>query len=272
MRLYARRWRVQVGELVSTDLDIRFKGKRTSAARPGTLELEVYNLSEAHRGEVLAARRGTLVELRAGYADACPVVFRGDLRRAVQKRDGVEWITTITAGDGEYAIRTARVARSFAAGVALADVFRALADAMGVGAGNVTEATAAAGLGTVGSIFPAGTTLHGLAADELTRLCRSAGLTWSVQESTLQLLALGRALQRTAVLLSPDTGLIGSPEVGQGRAVKARALLIPDLVPGRLVELQSAIVSGTYRIHSTELAGETRGADWSVAMDLRRDA
>jgi len=272
VRLYDRRWRVQVGELVSESIDIRFKAKRTSAPRPGTLELEVFNFSAAHRGEVLAARRGTLVELRAGYADACPVVFRGDLRRATEKRDGTSWITTVTAGDGEYAIRTARASRSFAAETALADVFRALADAMGVGEGNAGEATAGAQLGTVGALFPAGTTLHGLAADELTRLCRGAGLTWSIQEGALQLLPVGTALQRTAVLLASSTGLVGSPEVGQGRSVKARALLIPDLVPGRLVELQSATASGTYRIHSTELSGETRGTDWYVAMNLRRDA
>lgn len=272
MRLFGRRWRVQIGALVSEDVDIRFKAKRTSAPRPGTLELEVFNLAEANRNEVLNARRGTLVELSAGYADARPVVFRGDLRRATHKRDGLDWIVTVTAGDGENAIRNARVARSFAAGTALADVFAALADAMGVGIGNAREATATATLGTVGALYPRGVILHGLAADELTRLCRGAGLEWSVQEGALQLLPRGRALQRSAVLLTPDTGLLGSPEVGQGRAVKARALLIPDLVPGRLVELRSQVVSGRYRIHGTELAGDTRGEDWTVTLDLRRDA
>lgn len=272
MKLIGRRWRVQIGEIASEDLDLTFKAKRTSAARPGTLELVVFNFNEAHRNEVLAARRGTLVELSAGYEDARPVIFRGDLRRATHKRDGLNWLVTVTAGDGEYAIRTARVARSFSAGTALADVFRALAAAMGVAEGNANEVTASAQLGTVGALFPRGVILHGLAADELTRMCRGAGLEWSVQEGALQILPRGRALQRSAVLLTPDTGLLGSPEVGHGRSVKARALLIPDLVPGRLVELRSQVATGTYRIHSTELAGDTRGEDWTVTMDLRRDA
>ena len=61
------------------------------------------------------------------------------------------------------------------------------------------------------------------AAEQLTELCRSAGLEWSVQSGVLQLLPRGRALQRSAVVLSSDTGLVGSPRRTGGTARRRSA-------------------------------------------------
>lgn len=289
MKLYGRRWRVQVGELVSTDIDLTFKVTRAHAARPGTAEITLYNLTPAHRAELLKSQRarhwllnapgepdtpgrpGTVVELAAGYAADAPMIFRGTLRRATLARpDATTWTVTITAGDGAYAIRSARVRRSYAADTDLATVFRALADAMEVGHGNLAEALQGAALGRVGSIFPEGTVVHGQAADELTALCRSAGLEWSIQDGHLLVLERGAAIRRQAVVLAPDSGLVGSPERNGRRRAKAKALLIPDLVPGRIVDLQSDIVAGEFRILHAEYSGDTRAGDWYANLDLVR--
>lgn len=288
MRLFGRRWRVQVGEIASTDLDVKFKVTRHHAARPGTAEIALYNLTPSHRAEILKSPRarhwllnapgqpdspgnaGTLVELAAGYGDDAPTIFRGTLRRVTEKRDGNDWITTVTAGDGAYAIRSARVRRSFSADTQLATVMRALADAMEVGHGNLDEALAGAAFERVGAIFPEGTVIHGQAADEMTALCRSAGLEWSIQDGHLLVLERGAAIRRQAVVLSPDTGLVGSPERNGRRRAKATALLIPDLVPGRIVDLRSEIVAGEFRILHAEYSGDSRGADWHAALDMVR--
>lgn len=282
MNLWRRAWRVQVGPFVSTDLDLSFKVQRSVASRAGTCELTIYGLSETQRSQILALPRrrafgsavgerrdGTVVELSAGYLEGeRPVIFRGNLRRAVQKREHPEWSVELTAGDGEFAIRTARSRRAFSADVALRDVVRAIAEDMDLGAGNVDETTASAELGTVGAIFPGGHVAHGSAADTLTTLCRAAGLEWSVQGGVLQLLPRGRALSRTAVVLSPDTGLIGSPEKNGRHKAKASCLLIPGLIPGGLVELRSSVLSGTYRCGHMDIAGDTRGAEWGATLDL----
>lgn len=288
MRLFGRRWRVQVGELVSTDLDIKFKVTRQHATRPGTAEVSIFNLTPAHRSEILKSPRarhwllnapgqadtpgqpGTVVEIAAGYGNDAPTIFRGTLRRVTEAREGNDWITTITAGDGAYAIRSARVRRSFAADTQLGTVIRALADAMEVGYGNLDEVLPSAQFERVGALFPEGTVLHGNAADELTGLCRSAGLEWSVQDGHLLVLQRGAAIRRQSVLLSPDTGLVGSPERNGRRRAKAKALLIPDLVPGRIVDLRSEIVAGEFRILHAEYTGDTRGGDWYAALDMTR--
>lgn len=270
MNLFRRSWRVQVGELVTEGLAVKFKIKRSLAA-VGQCEFTVYGLNEDHRREVThAPRRTTFVEVQAGYEGGRSTLFRGDLRKAVPAREGTEWSVTVTAGDGEHAIRTARVSRSFAAGTTLESVVRAIADAMGVGLGNAVTALRGAGLGSVGDTFPEGTLVHGLAATELTRLCASSGRTWSVQDGNLQILPLGGALARDAILLSADTGMLESPKIVNRRTVQVSALIQPGLVPGQQVVLQSQVIGGTWRISEAEYTGDTHGNDWTVALTMHR--
>jgi hypothetical protein len=268
MKLFGRRWRITVGTLQSSEIDVRFKVTRTLTTAPGTAEVELFNLTTDHRREIHQARL-PLVRIEAGYRDAMPMLFQGDGRRVDVTRDGADWVTKVTAGDGEHAIRTARVSRSFGPDTQLQGVVQAIADAMGVGSGNVVEQLRGRGLDRLGDTFPEGLVLSGLAAVQLSAMLRSAGLTWSVQDGVLQVIPRGGALTRTAVRLTPDTGLIESPEVGKSRVVTARALLIPDLVPGQLVQLESRVVAGLYRIEKAEYAADTRGDDWTASLELR---
>jgi len=269
VRLFGRKWRVTVGSLQSEDIDLRFKCKRTlKTSKQGTLELEVFNLSEDHRGEIRDATR-PLVRLEAGYQEGMSLLFQGNEKQTEHRREGPDWITRIIAGDGAHSVQTARAVRSFGPGTQLREVVAYLADEMDVGAGNTNEQIASAALDQLDALFPRGTTIRGRAARELSRLLDSAGLEWSVQDGVLQLLPRGGALNREAIQLGSDTGLIESPEVGKHGVVKAKALLIPDLVPGRLVQLDALEVRGAYRIETAEYTGDTMGEDWTVEMELR---
>lgn len=271
MRIFGRRWRVQVGTLDTTLLDVKFKVQRSLYGRAGTCELEIFNLSPDHRHEITTARRfHTFVEVQAGYIDGMSLLFRGDLRKAVPVRDGSSWIVKVTAGDGEHALRSARVSRSFAAGTSVGAVVQHLAEVMGVGLGNAREALRSATLGEGESVFPEGTVLYGSAAAELTRLCHSARLTWTVQDGNLQVLPLGGSLARTAILLSPSSGLLDAPEIVNRRTVNVKAALIPGLVPGQQVILDSQIAHGTWRITEAEYVGDTEGSDWAASLTCHR--
>lgn len=274
--LFRRAWRVQVGSLDVSNLAIRFKAKRTLAQRAGTLDLEVRNLSPEHRREIQIARRfRTFVEVQAGYVGGMSLIFRGDLRKAVPAREGTDWIVKVTAGDGEHALRSARVSRSFAPGTTVQAVVQHIAEAMGVGIGNAATALRGASLGTAGLLgdaLPEGTVLHGSAAAELTRLCESARKTWSIQEGNLQILDLGGAISRTAILLSPDTGMVGTPEIVNRRVITVKALLQPGLVPGQQVVVQSDALLSTapWRITEADYSGDTHGVDWYATLTCHR--
>jgi hypothetical protein len=271
VRLFDRAWRVSVGTLEVSALDLSFEVARTLTSKPNTLELTIYNLSERQRTEIAAAR-GALVRLEAGYADGTTLLFVGTLREARSERVDTDWVTKVSGRDGGDRIQRARVLRSFAPDTTVEAVARALADSLGIGAGNAAEALRGAALDRVGRAFPEGTVLSGASAQQLTTLLRAAGFEWSVQDGVLQVLARGRALARSAVLLTPDTGLLDSPTVSKSGKVTARALLIPDLVPGRQVEIRSASVRGVYRIASAGYAGDTRGEDWHADLVCATEA
>jgi hypothetical protein len=271
VRLFNRRWRVQIGTLDVSQCAIKFKAARSLYGYAGTAELEVRNLTQEHRDEILASpRRTTFVEVIAGYAEGMSLIFRGDKRKTIPVREGADWIVKITAGDGEHALRNARVGRSFASGSTVQQVVQHIADAMGVGVGNATSALRGATLGGLDGVFPEGTMLYGLAAEELTRLTSSIGLTWSIQDGALQILPRGGALAREALSLGPDTGLIGAPEVVNRRTCNVKTLLIPGLVPGQQVVLNSDVVRGVWRISKAEYAGDTHGPEWTASLELHR--
>jgi hypothetical protein len=263
MKLFRRAWRISVGTDGFDDFDCEFKVSRSLGGTPNTCELKLYNLSESTRSEI--ARRD-LVRIEAGYTTGLTLLFVGDVRRAVSKLEGTDRVTTIEAGDGWRAIRSGRVLRSFGPNATVDAVVAALAEAAGVGVGNAREALRSAGLGRLSGTFPQGTVVDGSFADELTRVTASAGYEWSIQDGVLQLLRRGNALDRSAVLLSPDTGLLEATKT-RARRLEAKTLLIPDLVPGRKVVVESPNVRGAFRLTKVDYAGATRGDEWTCSIE-----
>ena len=62
----------------------------------------------------------------------------------------------------------------------------------------------------------------------------------------------------------------GPPEVVNRRTVTLKACLIPGLIPGQQVMIESSVVSGPFRISQAEYAGDTHGQDWGVSLTCHR--
>ncbi|TAK31003.1 MAG: hypothetical protein EPO40_06315 [Myxococcaceae bacterium] len=280
MNLFNRAWRLQVGTLLlsqrdaqgQTGLAAAFKvTKSLATARAGTASITVYNLPPALSREIAdLPRRSTFVSIDAGYVGGISRLFTGDLRKATPSREGADWKMEVEAGDGVHARRTARVSRAFAPGTSLDGAADALATALGVGVGNARAAFAGARLAGQASAFADGVTLHGTASEELTRLCNGAGLIWSIQEGQLLVLPIGGTLDRTAIRLAADSGMIESPAFVDRRTVKAKCLIQPGLVPGQRVVVDSRLVQAELRVSEVTFAGETEGPSWEAELTLKR--
>lgn len=269
--LFGRRCRVQVDTLELAGFDIRFEiAKSLSAKSPNSAELRVYNLNADHRKQLQELER-VYVSVEAGYASGTSLLFRGDLRDVVSGREEADWVTTITSDSGRRA-RKQRLVKSFAPGSTVGDVLGAAAKAMGVRLGNTAQRTVAAKIaGTQASRFFNGYALAGAIDEELDRLARSCNLEWSIQDDELQFLDYGAPLAQLAVLLTPETGLLGSPEPGNKGIVEARCLIIPDLYPGRRVEVRAEHVRGLFRVETTKHVGSTFGDEWYVDLQLKSE-
>lgn len=271
--LFGRYVRLVLGTLaVNPALRVTFNVTRTIGPTPNKAEITISNLSPASIAQIEQAI--TLpVRLDAGYEQGHQTLFLGDLRASgTVKEDDGSWTTTVRSGDGEQALRTSRVSASVAKGSPPDALFRIVALAVGVLPGNLEEAVSLIKAKIDGNNpFPFGTAVTGSAARELSNLCRSFGLEWSVQNGALQFTERAKPTKAQAVLLSESTGMVGFPSVDAKGMLVVASLLNPDIAPGKLLVLDSARLKGGYRVEECVYTGDTRStSDWTVAIKAKR--
>ncbi len=280
--LYRRKAVVRVGTLeIETTvadsgvvgLDVSFSVERTLRHEPNTCELQIFNLTADRRAE-LQQLRSAGVTIEAGYEQNVSVIFAGDLREARTVRDGPDLVTEIEAGDGEKAHRTARVNTSAPQNGSIVDTIRSVTDSFGIQRGNVDSALTVVGLETGGSQtstrqFRGGAVVSGRSSTELSRLLDSVGYEYSIQNGVFQVLPRGQTISQDALLLTPETGLLGSPTRSSDGILSATSLIIPDLFPGRKVRFESPETEGFFRVETAKYTGDTSNQEWFIEMECK---
>lgn len=275
---------VQVGPVVADGLRCVFRVERTMRRNPNQVDVKVYNLNETSRAAIELSRatnatgatdglghpvRRVFVSLTCGYEGQTFRTFHGDVRRIIHTVESPDIVTQVLGGDGEVASFTSRVSRAFVPGSTVQAVVTYLAQVMGVGIGNAVQAFRGAHLRDLRN-YRDGTVLSGSAATEMDLLCAAAGLEWSIQDDTLQIVQLGQAIGDSGVELSPDTGLIGSPSKDPvTRVVRAKCFIMPNIVPGRRVLIRSHFITQVIRINKATIVGDTHGPDWYIDLEGR---
>lgn len=240
---------------------VRFNIIKSRKKEPNNSEITITNLSPSRRSSL--QHKGVHVLLEAGYKDTgVSRLFSGDVRTVDHVRSDADWDTVMHLGDGERAWKYARVNVSHAPGTRSSDVLRSLADAMGLELGNAGQQA-----DKLNSKLDQGFCAAGSASRALDLFVRSIGKEWSVQDGELQILDPYAHLDLPVPEISPDTGLIGSPEMGSPPAkgkpalVKFKSLLIPTK-PGARVKLKSKRYDGYVTVQACTFSGDTSGDDW----------
>jgi hypothetical protein len=244
---------------------------------PNTCQIKVWNLSETTRKAFTNGQKLT-VRLEAGYVGGASQIYFGEARAAwttlenqcdyvthIESTDTVAHPTSVT----KTKKNTSNIYRTMGAKVPLKDAMAQIAQALDVDEGNLqTALLRAPGASSIQTV--SGGAVVGAAFQRLTDLCRSAGLEWSVQDGALQFLNIGQALSDTKALLlsdNPNTGIIGSPLVDSQDYVTVETLLLPGLLPGVKVKLDTLFVSGTYRVEKARYSGSTFALPWYCNFD-----
>ncbi len=204
-------------------LHMAFEVEKTSTRTCNTASLDIWNLSKGTRDKIHSD--GLSLEILAGYEEAGgpKMIFKGDITysnpgqrkggsgksrgEVLSRRQGPDIITHLEAADGDRALRETLVEMSYKEGSTPRMVLEGLVNAFklkGLSARDVP--------GLLGKIYHKGFSFSGLAADCLDKLCNGFDLEWSVQNNVLQILQRRLDNGSEVVLLSPGTGLIGSPE------------------------------------------------------------
>lgn len=277
---FDRDWKVIVGETEIVGLRIHFRAKKTASADPSRLDLKVYNLAASTRAQLSAVANPPVV-LIAGYKGAAGVIFAGPARTIDHLREGPDWATHILCGDGERAFQGFS-SFSFKAGTKKGNVVERLiedAKALGIDVDDARRAVQQGGVKGLKEYFSQGYTASGRTMKELDRLAKSAGFEYSVVDGRLVIAEVERPTDEPAVVLSPATGLLGSPDHGAPEKtadsttpislLKARALLNGELRPLRAMRLEASARNGFYRIENVEHAGDSRGNEWFTTVEAR---
>lgn len=284
MKLFDRAIRIQVQTKLLEGLDVEFRVDRSLRENPNTADLTIYNLSDENRAFLQTVQR-PIVKISAGYRGddptdpdsrqpsqdtgtdpEPPLIFLGEMREVTNLREGPNWLTRITTGDGDEALR-APIRFSLGPDSSILNTIKKLVADAGANPGNLFQvlerSTQAA------QQFLKGAVVHGDAKTELKRLLNSVGVDFSMQNGQIQALPTGQPVNNTAVLLSDGTGLVNSPELGLDKktkkpVLKFRALLNAKIYPGSKVKVESDSVSGFYRVERAVYHGQTFGQEWYV--------
>ena len=258
-----------------SNLRITFKTKKGDAETPNSAEINVYNLSDETASKI--RNEFTQVFLSAGYVNNVGLIFQGNIRQVrIWRENGVDKILAILAADGDKAYNFATVNKTLAAGSRPADRVNVCQESFkNKGAGNAYAPDPG------GEALPRGKVMYGMARKYMRDEARDTDCEWSFQDGKMQMVKKSGYLPGEAVVLTSETGLVGSPEQTQD-GVTLKCLLNPRLKVGGRIKLDNASIKeaqtqigkaggeqppaldsdGFYRIIKIDYTGDTRGNDW----------
>ena len=264
--------------LVIKDLRIKFEISKDLFGFPNLGDIQIFNLS---RDKITSmSEEFTLVELLVGYDGVLDKVFRGDIRNILSRRDGVDTITQIFAGDGEKATRRGVLSKTFASGVSLKKIIKEMAASFNIPTAKLD------GLDTTRT-NQNGFTLSGPTSDLMDKLGEDYSFYWSIQDGELVTQDKDSYDKDNRVFnIDRSSGMIGSPTVTELGA-DVRTLLNPKINPYRAIQITTpdaevnvgnlffrtnipTMGTGLFRVNKVVHAGDTRGSVWSSTITGRR--
>lgn len=223
---------------VSFPTTMEFDVQRATFASANTGKFVFKNLSAAMRKDIYYDRfypSNRKMSVQAGYVGSfpLPLIFQGYIRMAFPERRGVDWITSIDAWDGGFAIYNAKVqpGTSVKQKYSMKSAVEALVANMqpyGVTLGKVSDIV----LQDTGN----GRNFNGMAWEELRDLVPGAGEMF-IDNAVLNVLNPQDYLPTPVVpVISAQTGLLGTPRK-QGNLTTARMIFEPTFVVAQAVAL-----------------------------------
>lgn len=268
-RLFGRTVRVVVGPAGARGVEIsgayvKATIDRTKSSKPDKAKIEIYNLSRALAAAIEDTNTDppNVVQIFAGYGPAPPRVFAGEIRRGRARTvdERPDRITTIEAKDGGAAYRSARLNKSWGRGVKAREIIAEIGEAFG------SPVSLPPGIGDLEIV--SGLTAAAPAREVLDRLAESMGFEWAFEDGAVVVTPAGGDTGEEAVIVAPQTGLIGSI-TPTDKGIEATSLLNPRIRPRRIVALRGDAVRGYFLVQKTRESIDSRGGDFFTKFEAR---
>lgn len=306
MALFDRVAELVVGQsgkdgILIKDLRFSFSIEKTLNETLNTSTIKIYNLSPTSRKAVEAPNNA--VVLKAGYArdKGAVTIFVGIVRRSLTRREGPDWVTELELDDGLIAYRDSKYTTTFQPGSSGLSVLRQIASQFGLPVLALPDVP--------DKIYPNGFSFVGRVRDAMSKVCNYLGCEWSIQNQEIQILKKGGSRERTALVISQETGMIGSPELEaktmseklaaqQGlttnsdgvvtvisdkvtasgntpkprlevQGYKVNTLMQPTMLPGDVIKIEAQGVNNFFKVEKVTHQGDTHGNEWVSEASVR---
>ena len=266
--LFNRNYRLEIESkdtlTTITQLRIQFLCKKNRATSANELTVKVYNPNQDTINQCLVS--GSIVRLYAGYNEEIKLIAQSQITTATPIYEGVDIILNLECLDGVESIRKTKVSISFQSGSTVKQVLNALVEYLQIPLKIAPDVD-------LNKKFNNGYSFAGGVGTALDEVTDRAFAKWAMQDGTLLIIGQSGTTNTNAVLLTPDTGMIGTPmpiedtvnslEVGEiRRGWKVKSLLQGDINPADIIAIESRFVNGQFVIESVEHKGDTHSNEW----------
>jgi len=253
-----------------SNLDIEFDIERSITLTDNTAEFVIHNAKTETRNNILKA--GNNIIFKAGYEDEKNIasIFFGTIDTAISVKDGVNWITTISAkdaGNNKQPLTHQTLAYSYIPGSPVSQVISDLKTFLNIpvfGLENIASLKLNNGLNYSGA-------LGGLLR-QLQQILNNSGIGLFFDSSQMVIFNnAGRDSKFGVVNLTQNSGLIGNVEdvtdttKDSKKRIKFKSLMNPKFQPLGLVNITGQTITGLFIIEKLVFSGDNFGGDFSVS-------
>lgn len=257
-----------------TDLRVAFKVHKTKSSEANTCEIQIYNLGEDTRNSI--TKLDTICIVRAGYLEAGgPIeVFRGFVSEVTSQIKPPNKVVKITVDDGSVYLRDTKTTVSYEEGTSIKSVASDLLDTF-----KAPKSIKDAVNNFTDKKFLNGLSFSGKSKDLMDQLARTSGVEWSIQNNEIKILKENEPDSSFAKVLSPATGLVGSPErIDENdrkkkgiKGWKITSLLMPTIQIGNPVFIESKDIDNGSKFKVVDIThqGDTHEGDWVTSLQVQ---
>jgi len=255
------------------DLRVKFDIKKNLESNLNKSDIFIYNCSKDSYKILQQVNETYAVQLSVGYADIKNSIFIGDIENSLYYREGPDWVLKLESKDGQHLSQEGIINKSYRENKSVKDILLDMINSSEYtprNAYNDAKKWIQENI-TLDNIVKNGLAVSGQLKEELKKILSNFGASLSIQDEKVQIIYNNTNNKDNIVLISPYTGLIGSPvDKGSEEGIEFRCLLIPIIKPGTLVRIESKIVNDYYRVDNIEYKGDTHGKDWECKCEASR--
>lgn len=270
--LFGRKYSVEIvsnfDDVLFEDVRVIFDISKTLTKTPDQGVIQLYNLTAGNDILFNWDKKKARVILKCGYENIEPdIVYSGEVIQYERMFERTDIISVLSVGDGYDVLTKANLIRSYKAEMDISkiidDVIKEVKSAGVEIAGDVKKKIA--DIKALGKKADSGLSISGLLSSALDTLLKPYNKTFTIQNDVLKIVEIGQeTITSTPTLLTPDTGLIGSPAKTKD-GLEFTALIQPGKFnPGQFIEIKSRDFDGKYKIIKSNFIGDSHSDDWYV--------